>query len=286
MKLVFVHGINHEGLSSDWVRDAWLEALGSALPAADMALIRQQTISAPFYGDVLRDYTEGLTAAKGAVQAQSAGAAEGDEAVFYQDVLTQLADAKSIPQDLIDTNEATVQQGAFFHNRRVIALTRALETFSPLHGKVLLRALPQAFTYLKRAQAAMAIDKIVQPALADGPCIVVGHSLGTVVTFKLLRNFKCASPFYLTMGSPLAIRAVQGPLGTPLGRRPGVSHWMNVFDKDDFVTIGRPLDSTTFGGGVQNTDVDNGAEDPHDFRKYLAHPDVASALVAAIRLAA
>jgi hypothetical protein len=148
-----------------------------------------------------------------------------------------------------------------------------------------LRFLPQAFTYLSRIQATQAVDGVVRPALQSGPCIVVAHSLGTVITYKIMRELRQVAPLYLTLGSPLAIRAVQGKIGTPFGRRPAVERWLNVFDKDDFVTIGRPLDSSTFGAGVENTDVDNADDDPHSSHKYLSQPDVARQLVAAIRAA-
>jgi len=285
MNLIFVHGINHQGLNSTWVRDEWLDALSNTLSTEDFAVVARQNISAPYYGDVLFQYTQGLTEAKDALQAQSAGAVSGDEASFYSHVLSELADEKAIPEVLLETDATAAPQGALYHNCHTIALARALETYSPLHGSVLLRFLPQAFTYLSRMQATGAIDVIVRPALEKGPCVVVAHSLGTVVTYKIMRELKQTAPFYLTLGSPLAIRAVQGKIGPPFGRRPSVDRWHNVFDKDDFVTLGRPLDSESFGGGVENTEVDNGDADPHDFRRYLGQSDVARSLVAAIKLA-
>lgn len=285
MRLVFVHGINHQNKTSDWIVDNWLKALGTHLSAADKALLQAQEVVAPYYGDVLHQHTEGLAAAGDELTPQGAGDVAGDEANFYRDVLTEIAKEKAIPESLIVANEPVAEQGPIFHNRRIIAIAQAIEALSPLHGKVVLRVLPQAFTYLNRIQATKAVDDIVRPALKDQPSIVVAHSLGTIVTFKLMRELRHNAPFYMTMGSPLAIRAVQGPISTPFGRRANVQRWLNVYDKDDFVTLSKPLDSTTFGGGVENTDVDNGADDPHDFREYLAHPDVANALVAAIKAA-
>lgn len=283
MNLIFVHGINHQGRSSTWVRDEWLDALSKSLSAEDFAVVTRQSISAPYYGDVLFQHTQGLTGAKDALQAQSAGAVSGDEAIFYSNVLSELATEKALPEILLEADGAAAAQGPIYHNRRTIALARAVETFSPLHGSVLLRFLPQAFTYLSRMQATSVIDAIVRPELEKGPCVVVAHSLGTVVTYKIMRELKHRAPFYLTLGSPLAIRAVQGKIGPPFGRRPAVDHWLNVFDQDDFVTIGRPLDSESFGAGVENADVDNGDADPHDFRRYIGQSDIAKGLVAAIK---
>lgn len=285
MNLIFVHGINHQGLNSTWVRDEWLDALSKALSPEDVAVVERQNIIAPYYGNVLFEHTQGLTEAKNELQAQSAGAVSGDEARFYTNVLSELAAEKAIPEVVLETDAAAAPQGALCHNRHTIALARAVETYSPLRGSVLLRFLPQAFTYLSRMQATGAIDAIVRPALEKGPCVVVAHSLGTVVTYKIMRELKQRAPFYLTLGSPLAIRAVQGKIGPPFGRRPAVGRWRNVFDKEDFVTLGRPLDSDSFGAGVENTEVDNGDVDPHDLRRYLGQSDIARSLVAAIRLA-
>src|SRR6266478_5756669 len=97
MRVIFVHGINHQGQSSDYVREEWLHALREALDPDDFDLVARQSISVPYYGDVLWQCTEGLTAAKEELQPQSAGAASGDEADFYRSVLTELADEKAIP---------------------------------------------------------------------------------------------------------------------------------------------------------------------------------------------
>lgn len=101
-----------------------------------------------------------------------------------------------------------------------------------------------------------------------------------------MRKLKLESSFYLTLGSPLAIKAVQGAVKIPFGRRPDVAEWRNVWDPDDLVTLSRSLNDITFGKWVDNTEVDVGDDDAHDFRRYLGHPDVARRLVDAVRGAA
>jgi pimeloyl-ACP methyl ester carboxylesterase len=55
------------------------------------------------------------------------------------------------------------------------------------------------------------IDRIVSAALTETPCVVVGHSLGSVVAYNILRNDPRALKVrsYVTVGSPLAIRAIR-----------------------------------------------------------------------------
>jgi hypothetical protein len=284
MRILFVHGINHQNSSADLVVESWLAALAQVISPNDLKLIKQQEIVAPFYGKELHTLTEGLTKAGDQLQPQAVGAVVGDEARFYRDVLVQLEREKYLPMDMVDAEELMIPQGPFYHNRRVIAMARLVERLSPLRGTALLRLLPQAFTYLRRAQAAAAVDAIVEPEISKGPCIVVAHSLGTIVTFKLLRKLRHSVPYLITIGSPLAIQAVQNPLGTPFGRQPAVAKWLNALDPSDFVTIGKPLTSTNFGSGIDNiVDVNNGTDDPHDVCMYLRDKHVASTLVAAVK---
>ena len=141
-----------------------------------------------------------------------------------------------------------------------------------------LRLLKQAYAYLKKPHVADAVDAIVEPVLAAGPCVVVGHSLGTVVTFKLLRKLGQTVPLYLTLGSPLAIVSVQTALKRPRRVPEGVGRWFNGLDLDDFVALGKPLTATTFAPGIENrTEIDNG-DDAHAALAYL-HDKVVSKLI-------
>ena len=122
------------------------------------------------------------------------------------------------------------------------------------------------------------------PALIGTPCVVVAHSLGTIVTYKLLRSEAAVrAPFYLTLGSPLAVAAVKNAIG-PLFERPDpVSRWLNGLDADDPVTIGRALTNANFGPGIENiVDIDNG-DKPHDIGMYLKDRGIAETLVKELR---
>lgn len=206
--------------------------------------------------------------------AQSAAAAPSDEARFYREALEEVAPAVGVTDAEIRAEAASdeaVDQG-LSHDRLLLALLRVLERVSPFHGSQIIRFLPQAFVYFNRASATEDIDKIVLPALTAGPCIVVSHSLGTIVTFKILRDAAAAGrvPFYTTLGSPLPLKAVMHAIGPAFGRPAAVSSSLNGLDPNDAVTIGRSLTVATFGSGIDNIDdIDNGNEDPHDVRKYL-----------------
>jgi hypothetical protein len=104
------------------------------------------------------------------------------------------------------------------------------------------------------------------------------------VTYKLLLSEAAARvPFYLTLGSPLAVAAVKNAIG-PLFERPDtVLRWLNGLDQDDPVTIGRALIDTSFGPGIENIkDIDNG-DSAHDIGMYLRDHRIAEALVNELR---
>jgi len=57
-----------------------------------------------------------------------------------------------------------------------------------------------------------AIQDITRETLAafDGPVIVVGHSLGSVISYDVLRQDARVVPLFLTLGSPLELTEIQG----------------------------------------------------------------------------
>lgn len=286
MRLVLVHGINNEGRTADAIIDEWLGALAQALSPADMAVVRAAEIVAPYYGDVLYEATERQNQAGPKAVALSVAEASSDEAAFYRQALEDMAPAAGVTEAEV---RAAVGAGdavelGLADDRRLLALVRALEHVSPWQGSVVLKLLPQAFVYLNREVATASVDDIVRPAITERPCIVVGHSLGTIVTFKLLRDeLRVRVPFYLTIGSPLAVAAVKNAIGPIFARPDSVNAWLNGLDRDDAVTLGRALKETTFGPGIENVDdIDNGKADPHAANMYLRDRRLAEALVRAL----
>jgi len=272
-RLVLVHGINQEGKSDVVIRDSWTDALEDAL--GQPGRFDRTRVVAPFYGDVLAD----LTSRKSLAQAVSQGIAEDDdERAFVDAGLRQMALDAGIANDAISAEQQIVAQG-LPHDRHLIAIVRLLEGLSPTLGELALRLLGQAYAYLKRPAVAAAVDAIVEPVLAAGPCVVVAHSLGTVVTFKLLRELKQTVPLFVTLGSPLAIQSVQSALRKPRRVPEGVVRWFNGLDVDDFITLGRPLTVETFAPGIENrSEIDNGS-DAHSIVGYL-HDEVVSKMIA------
>jgi pimeloyl-ACP methyl ester carboxylesterase len=165
-------------------------------------------------------------------------------------------------------------------------MLRVIERLSPLHGEICMSLLKQAYVYLKRPGVSNVVDAIVRPALDAGPAVVVGHSLGTVVTFKLLRQLALEGrplrvPLYVTLGSPLPLMAVQAALGPAFLIPSGVDHWLNAVDPDDLIALGRGLDPTNFAAGIKNlVDIRNVPGNPHSIQGYIGDKRVSEAILA------
>ncbi|GJF33301.1 hypothetical protein KNE206_60010 [Kitasatospora sp. NE20-6] len=123
-------------------------------------------------------------------------------------------------------------------------------------------------------------DRIVKIAVhaleeADGPVVVIGHSLGSVVAYEALRAHRCEVPLLVTVGSPLGITEIQDRLAAPLVVPPGVAAWRNACDLRDIVA----LDSTVrpeYAPADRTEDVlvVNDSANHHGAAEYLRSPAV------------
>lgn len=292
MRIVFVHGINQQGKSEGALKAEWMPHLIRGLTRDAFDAVE---VAAPFYGDRLRDLTvnpDSIAVAQG-----PDGQVDGDEAAFLASALAETATAAGIGSRAIEAEQRAMmretgdigEQG-FIMNRRFNAIVRLIERVSPLHGTLVMRLLKQANAYLKTPGVGDAIDAIVAPVFTRGPAVIVAHSLGTVVAFKLLRKLAQAGPpvdvpLLVTLGSPLPLMAVQAALGPTFLPPPGVARWLNAVDPDDFIALGRGLDATTFADGIENiVDVENDADDPHAIAGYIGDTRVAAAIAQACGL--
>jgi pimeloyl-ACP methyl ester carboxylesterase len=290
MRLILVHGINQEGRSEDLIKTEWLDALEAGLGLSGTT--KGLDVRAPFYGDTLAQASGPRFSG---VVAQGASA-DTDETAFLAAALSEQAQAAGAGGRAIAAEERALAQEAggdvaaqagFLMDRRLNAILRVIERLSPLHGDVCMSLLKQAYAYLKRPGVNNVVDAIVRPVLDAGPAVVVGHSLGTVVTFKLLRQLALEGrpirvPLYVTMGSPLPLMAVQAALGPAFVIPSGVDQWLNAVDPDDLIALGRGLDAANFTAGIENlSDIRNIPGDPHSIRGYIGDNRIGGAILSA-----
>lgn len=282
MKLLFLHGIAQAGKSSEILREHWVEALNlglskSRLPAIDATT--SKNIVVPFYGDALAG-TKPDRLKRGTTKAAKLDAdfAEfaieyGVEALKSSDNLSKM---KSDPNITDDRKKRDIQNWS-----PVIHITRGLDKTLPgISSAFIGKFLKEVHSYLSDEAVQKSIDRIVTRALnTDDRLIVVSHSLGTVVAYHLLASAnKISVPQFITLGSPLAIKAVKGRLREKPHKPACVSNWLNGFDTKDIVAL-NPLNAKHFARTEpairNNARINNFTENHHSIDGYLADANVA-----------
>ncbi|MEM7453395.1 MAG: S8 family peptidase [Planctomycetota bacterium] len=153
--------------------------------------------------------------------------------------------------------------------------------------------LPDVYDYFFDDRFAANVDRLFCDRVekADGPLIVVGHSLGSVIAYKnLVRLSQTGASddvqLFLTLGSPLGILEVQEQLMKSLRVRrlsvPGnIRQWINAADRLDPVAIDPRLDNDFDGSIVDKPDIRNvdSPRHPHSATGYLQVDEVRSSIL-------
>lgn len=142
---------------------------------------------------------------------------------------------------------------------------------------------PGGETYhVRQAVRQRLLDALVEGAQNGSPHVIVAHSLGTVITYDLLKNVGECPPVdaVVTIGSPLGLDEVQDQLGETWSRENGYpdgminGEWVNIYDSLDPVAGLDPqiADDFKWGGEQVIADVaqNNGGTWRHDAGKYFA----------------
>jgi hypothetical protein len=147
------------------------------------------------------------------------------------------------------------------------------------------RAFADVYAYFFGGQGE-AIKQRMRDALAaagSGPLIVIGHSLGSVIAYDVLRESGPARdiPLFVTIGSPLAVTEIQDLVARPLLVPAGVRQWRNAADGRDLVALDKTI-RPEFAPPDLTIDflVDNTSTSHHGGIQYLESAPVKSAVAA------
>jgi hypothetical protein len=282
MKVLMIHGIGQEGSTQKELLEKWTESLHKVSPG----LLANAETRMAYYGTTLANWANGDTAVGMGTGATDVNIGDADEIAFLTSALQEAAEV----QNLTDADIASAAKDAAeavamdsMTGRFLVGLVRALEKISPLKGSLLLRVVKQGHTYLSSPGAGTAVDNLVRPYLKESPQVVITHSLGTVVAFKLLREIQKSGtdieiPLLITMGSPLGLEAFKKKLGPPRLKPQSVKRWMNFYDPSDFVSLGKALHKEFASGIEDDGTVDNFTDNAHGIIGYLPHQGVVHAL--------
>lgn len=288
-ELLLVHGRSQHDKDADELKAEWVDALRAGLDRAGLDLpVPATAIRFPYYGDTLRDLvTSSATVAD--ILVRGAGV-DNEEREFLHAVLRETIAATGITDDQLDAEyeEVDAVERAPQDWRFVRAALRTLDRYVSAGAPSLAIATRDVYLYLRNIGIRDRIEEGVRAALRPGvPTVVVGHSLGSVVTYNLLRRDGGREgwqvPLYVTVGSPLAVGPIRRSL-RPLDHPRCVGAWLNARDPRDIVAL-HLLDTEQFPvrPAVENkNDVQNATPNRHGIAGYLSDPDVASRVHAAL----
>lgn len=282
MNVLMIHGIGQEASTKDELLKKWTEPLHTVQPG----LLDGASVEMAYYGTTLADWTNGKAKNAVGMGAESTAVDVGDmdELKFFSAVMEEFASDHGVEEAEIEAAGNDVVPMDNFIARRLVGLLRVVEKISPAKGSLLLRIIRQGYTYLSSPGAAKAVDSIVRPLLQRSPQVLITHSLGTVIAFKLLREMEAKGtevqiPLLITMGSPLGLDAFKAKLGAPRRKPAFVEKWINFYDPSDFVALGKPLNKDNFASNIDNDGtVDNKTLNAHGIVGYLPHKGVIDTL--------
>lgn len=298
MKLVFVHGRAQENKDQAELKEAWLQAAirgvaGAGLP--ELPELANASVVLPYYGDLLFKLTEeaGREAFKNLVdRGADASAPPAEEQEFTQALVLEIAEAKGISLEQIAEESGTgVVERNIQNWRAVLAALRLLDRL-PGVGQLSIELFTRdVWYYLTKKGLRLQIDAIVAAAIpTDESCMVVSHSLGTIVAYNQLMNRAKRDNIkaLITIGSPLGIPAIWSrlPSDTPPRKAPeGVGQWFNARDAQDTVAL-YELSRDVYRGFpavVNYSGVQNSSDNQHGIVQYLEDKVIAKALVDAVK---
>lgn len=274
MKLIFVHGRDQQGKDRAELQKVWVAAFELGLEKAGLAKPKNISVAFPYYGDELDALVKQLDAPLVADVITKGANQDDSEASFRGELIAELARNAGVNDEQIAAAAGVgVQEKGPLNWKWVHAILRVLDP-TPLGESVLDRFTRDVYVYLTVDAVAKKIDKIVADAFDSEPCVVVAHSLGTIVSYRVLRDLakKANVRGFVTIGSPLGLRTVRNHLAPPALAMPsGVAKWQNAFDPRDVVAL-EPLDATTWNIKplIENkSDVDNFTDNRHGISGYL-----------------
>jgi hypothetical protein len=279
-RLLLVHGRSQQGRDPVAVKTEWMTALQKGAQAAGLTLPNDLTVDLPFYGDLLDRFTRDANVPL--VSEVGVRGSQDDEFLVFQ---AQFAEAIREKAGVTDA-QVDAEYGQNPRQRGplnwewVQAILRAVDKHAGGVGQGTLETFTRdVFLYTTRAGVRDEVDRIVSAALTSEPTVVVGHSLGSLVSYSVLtRDTRALNvPGFITVGSPLGVRSVRDPF-RPL-KYPKVGSWYNAFDPRDVVAL-YPLDGSNFpvvpaivndGRAMNHTDNRHGISGYLDDRNVAGH---------------
>lgn len=283
-QLVFVHGRSQQHKDAVALKKEWVTALGEGLAKSNLELpIPEDAVRFPYYGQALFDLVSGVTPERAAEVIVRGDGVDAQEREFAQAVIREICDkAKISDQQVAESTGGDVIDRGILNWAWVQGALEVIDRYVPFaSGSSIALFTNDVYQYLRNIGIRDRIEAGIRQALQSGiPTVVVAHSLGTIVSYSLLRREGEANnwdvPLYVTVGAPLAITAIKKGLA-PNKHPECVGKWFNAMDDRDVVAL-YPLSKKFFAidPEIENkTDVKNHTDNRHGIAGYLDDKDVA-----------
>ncbi|GCB46843.1 hypothetical protein SNL152K_4145 [Streptomyces sp. NL15-2K] len=272
-----VHGIAQQQLGRKQLLAAWGPALEDGLEAAAGTPVGEPPFDLAYYGRLFLGTPDG----------KKGGTDPNDLADLPADELTELAQvgAEAAGDEALRAVEGAAAKGYTRVPTVLQLVCRALDwRYGPGAALLFVGAFRQVRRYLRDGALKTAVDRIVDAAVTADTRVLVGHSLGSVVAFEVVRRRpERRIDLLLTLGSPLGARFVRALMPDPAlgsaGLPANVGAWVNVRDPHDPVAFAGSLER--YWPGLRDVTVDNEG-DAHAAPRYLGKGRTGAALLAVL----
>ena len=278
MRILMIHGRAQGGKDRERLRQEWLDALALGFRAAGRPWPEDVAFDFPYYGDDL----DRMVAARPVLRSRPGAATRRHGVSDYERFLSTAIDELRRGAG-ITRSEIRAAAGGAAPRRLgpqnwwwVRAAARAIDRrLTPVADFSIEAFLRDVYLYLRDAPVRAAVDAIVEAEVRRAPTLVLAHSLGSVVGYRLMHRHAGDALFagFVTVGSPLGLRAVAARL--PAIENPaGAERWHNAYDRRDIVAL-NPLDDAHFPCDppvINHGHVDNHTANRHGIVGYLDDP--------------
>ena len=293
-ELVFVHGRSQQYKDSAALKAEWVEAFRAGLRKLNRDLpIPEDRIRFPYYGQTLWDLVQGCPEDEVAEVIVRGDGADEPHKQFVREFIEEVRQQNGITDEQLREvgGQQVIEKGPQ-NWEWVQTILKALDRFVPgASGASVALFTNDVYKYLRNPGLQNVVDSAVRQAFAANvPTVVVGHSLGSVVAYNVLRREGQALgwkvPLFVTVGAPLGVKVIRTAMA-PNKHPSCAAQWFNALDERDVVAL-YPLNEKHFPvtPAIENkTNVDNPTPNRHGIIGYLSDPEVArrihDALIAA-----
>lgn len=293
--LVLIHGRSQQDQDPATLKKTWIATWKRGLDKNGLQIpIDESRIHFPYFGDAFRDLTQGMSVEEAAKIIVMGSRQDSKAETFYREVLQEYLEANGISSDEIEGNVQPadpmriVEQGAQNWGW-VQAVLRTLDDHNIGSATIISEVTNDVYQYITNPRIQGPVDAGVLKSFDKTiETVVVSHSLGTIVAYKLLQAFSHEGgwniPLLVTLGSPLGIKAIRSHL-RPINHPSCVGEWFNARDKNDVVAL-NPLDAEHFDvtPAIENkSDVHNHTDNKHGIEGYLDDKEVAKRIYDALQ---